>query len=166
MSLNDLKAAFSTAYVRAMTHAAGYFTQDPNRDRDGDGVDLEIFSRDIHGTIRSPSLHLQLKATADTLTGDPFPFDIEVKNYDELRSTSLQVPRILVVVNVPKNQTDWSKCSPRQLVLKRCAYWLSLRGEPPTTNTSTIRVSLPRAQMLDAAAIDAIMQRIRAGGFP
>jgi len=27
-------------------------------------MDLEIFSRDTHGTIRSPSLHLQLKATA------------------------------------------------------------------------------------------------------
>lgn len=64
MSLNDLKAACSTANIRALPHAAGYFTQDPNRDRDGDCVDLEIFSRDTYDTIRSPSLHLHLKATA------------------------------------------------------------------------------------------------------
>jgi hypothetical protein len=166
MILNDLKAAFSTAYVRSLAHAAGYFTQDANRDRDGDGVDLEIFSRDVHGTVRSPSLHLQLKATADKLTGDPFPFDLEVKNYDELISTGLQVPRILVVVQVPKQQSKWSKCSPSQLVLRRCAYWVSLRGRSPTTNSATIRVSIPRQQILDATAIDAIMTRIRSGGFP
>ena len=166
MTLNGLKAAFSIAYVRAVAHTAGFFAQEVNRDRDNDGVDLEIFSRDSHGTIRSPSLHLQLKATADRLVGDPFPRDLDVKNYDELRSTNLQVPRILVVVQVPKDQAKWSKCKPSQLVLRHCGYWMSLRGEAATSNSATIRISIPRSNLLDVAAIGSIMSRIRTGGHP
>lgn len=45
MSLNDLKAEFSQAYVRAVAHAAGYFVNEPGRMMDGDGVELTVFSR-------------------------------------------------------------------------------------------------------------------------
>jgi hypothetical protein len=38
VSLNDLKEAFSHAYVRAVAHAAGYFVQEASRHLDADGV--------------------------------------------------------------------------------------------------------------------------------
>jgi len=164
--LNNLEAGFSHAYVRAIAHAAGYFAEEAGRERDNDGVDLELFSRDAHGVVRSPTVCLQVKATQTNPQKDPIPFDLDVKNYDELRATSWQVPRILVVVFVPKDPDQWAQCSRSQLVLRRCGYWQSLRGEPRTSNSSTIRVTIPRTNLLDVAAVQAIMDRVRQGKLP
>jgi Domain of unknown function (DUF4365) len=80
LTLNDLKAEFSHAYMRAVAHAAGYFLQEANRVFDGEGVDLTLLARASGGIVRSPRLDLQLKATAAAVTEAPFPFDLEVKN--------------------------------------------------------------------------------------
>lgn len=166
MSSNDLKAELSYAYVRSVAHAAGYFVQEANRAFDSDGVDLTVLQRGSRGVVRSPRLDLQLKATAQPLVGDPFPFDLEVKNYDELRTEGLQVPRILVVVSVPPDPKHWVSATEQELSLRHCGYWLSLRGAAVTINTSTIRVSIPRSSPFHVADLRAIMERIRAGGAP
>jgi len=166
MTLNDLKAAFSLAYMRAVAHAAGFFAQGVDRERDGDGVDLTLFSRDSHGLVRSPSVDLQVKATAAPVDCDPIPFDLDAKNYNELCHTGWQVPRILAVVFLPEDQADWVDTSPEQLILRRCGYWLPLRGQQTTTNTTSVRVKLPRTNLVDVASVQSMMGRIRQGGYP
>lgn len=133
MSLNDLKAAFSHAYVHAVAHAAGYFAQDSNRDMDADGVDVTLFSRDVSGVVRSPRLELQLKCTEQPIAADPFPFDLPVKNYEELSDPRNPLPRLLVVVVVREEVANWTSASDDQLVLRHCGYWHSLNGAAPTT---------------------------------
>lgn len=166
MLSNDLKAEFSHAYVRAVAHAAGFFAQEANRIFDGDGVDLTLMASSPEGTIRSPRLDIQLKATASPITLDPFPFDLNVKNYDDLRAESLQVPRILVVVVVPEDAASWVSATEDYLVLRHCGYWTSLRGAPATPNTATIRVRLQRSNCFHVPQVAAIMDRIRQGGLP
>lgn len=166
MTLNDLKSEFSHAYVRAVAHAAGYFVQEANRTFDGDGVDLTLLSRSPAGTVRSPRLDLQLKATAAPITEDPFPYDLDVKNYDELRSEQLQVPRILVLVSVPDTTASWVTATEDELILRRCGYWKSLRGERSTVNTATIRIHIDRSACFHVDQVKAIMSRIRDGGVP
>lgn len=166
MSMNDLKAEFSQAYVRAVAHAAGYFVNEPGRLMDGDGVDLTIFERGPGGVIRSPRLDLQLKATAVRPMEDPFPFDLEVKNYDQLRATNLQVPRILVVVVVPPTIDEWVSSTEERLLLRHCGYFKSLRGEPESSNTAKIRVRLDRSACFHVAELRQLMSGIRLGQQP
>jgi len=165
-SEQQLKAAFGVAYARAVGHAAGYFAQDASRDRDDDGVDLELFSRDSYGTVRSPALHLQVKSTARAAADGPLVFDLPKKNYDELRVDGWQVPRILLVVFVPGDSAAWLSCSAEELVLRRAGYWLSLVGQPPTTNRATVRIELPRTNLFDVEAVRSLFHRIREGGLP
>jgi hypothetical protein len=165
--LNDLKEGFSHAYVRAVAHAAGYFVQEANRSYDGDGIDISIMHRGPGGVVRSPKLDLQLKATEHPVTADPFSFPLDVKNYDELRSEELQVPRMLVAVVVPKNIAEWVSASEQELVMRHCGYWLNLRGSPSTENTSTISVKIPRANLFHVPSLKTIMEHIRNGeGLP
>lgn len=166
MSLNDLQSEFGIAYVRAVAHAAGYFTVEANRLLDGDGVDLTVFRRGAGGTVRSPRLDLQVKTLAGAVTQDPIPYDLDVKNHNELISTEWQVPRALVVVVVPQQPDPWVEASEEQLILRRCGYWLSLRGQAATVNTTTQRVSLPRASVFHVQPLRDIMARIQAGGHP
>ena len=166
MSQNDLKSEFSHAYVRAVAHAAGYFVQEANRAVDSDGVDLTLMERGNGGVVRSPRLDLQLKATAQLVTDDPFPFDLDIKNYNELRSETFQVPRILVVVVVPTERASWVTATEQELTVRHCGYWLSLRGGAATANAATVRVRIPRSSCFHVADIKAIMTRIQSGGLP
>lgn len=166
MNLNDLKSEFSHAYVRAVAHAAGFFVQEANRHVDADGVDLTLMARDPAGNVRSSRLDVQLKATAALIAEDPFPFDLEVKNYEELRSTAFQVPRILVVVVVPPDPDRWVSATEHELTVRHCGYWKSLRGADPTPNSTTVRIHLPRTSRFHVAELRAIMARIQEGGVP
>ncbi|MFN8827564.1 MAG: DUF4365 domain-containing protein [Planctomycetota bacterium] len=163
---NDLKSAFGLAFVRAVAHCAGFLTAEPNRELDGDGVDLMVFARDEHGLVRSPRIELQVKTTQQAAEGDPIPFDLRAKNHDERIDPSWQVPRILVVVFVPPRREQWIDCEPEQLVLRRAGYWCSLRGQPRVANGSMVRVRIPRANLLDVTAIRGIMARVRGGKQP
>lgn len=42
---------------------------------------------------------------------------------------------------------------------KRCAYWVSLRGAPPSPNDITQTVYIPRNQVLSVDTLTAIMTR-------
>lgn len=54
-------------------------------------------------------------------------------------------------------QTEDSLC------LKRCAYWLSLRGRPPLEEQTTIIIEIPRQNIFSPNALKIIMERIAAG---
>lgn len=166
MSTNELQAEFSHAYVRAIAHAAGFFVHEANRALDADGVDLTLLAKGAGGVVRSPRLDVQLKSTAQPVDEDPFPFDLEIKNYDELRSEDLQVPRILVVVVVPPDRAAWVHATEEELTLRRCGYWKSLRGADATENKTRVRVKIPRSACFHVAALQAIMDRVRVGDRP
>jgi len=159
----DLQAQFSLAYVQAVASVAGYFVQISERGFDKDGIDATLMRRGKLGVTASPRLDLQVKSHHGRATGDPWPYDLDVKAYDDLRKEGYQVPRILVVVLVPDGPGKWLSHSEDELVLRRCGYWLDLHGAAATTNTSKIRVQIPRSQVFDVGALDALMARIRRG---
>ncbi|HEX4420734.1 MAG TPA: DUF4365 domain-containing protein, partial [Kofleriaceae bacterium] len=104
----DLQAQFSVAYVEAVAAAAGFFVQIADRGMDKDGVDATVMRRGPMGVTQSPRLDLQIKSQGcGELTEDPFPHVLKIKGYDDLRATSYQVPRILVIVLVPQAISEW-----------------------------------------------------------
>jgi len=76
------------------------------------------------------------------------------------------IPRILIVVLVPNDLTDWLNHSEQELAMRYCGYWISLRGEPATGNTATVTVHLPRTSQFTVAELQSIIQRIGNEQFP
>ena len=119
------------AYAQAVAARAGYLTSVYDFDRDG--VDLRI---QAGGDMR-PALELQLKATINL--GRPrdghFRFRLNRRNYDLLRDQT-QTPRLLVVLDLPRDQREWMTVTVDELVLRRCAYWLNLKGFEATEKST------------------------------
>lgn len=151
--------------MKAVAAACGYATKDVSVD--DDSVDLSLAARGGNGTVRSPQLDMQLKCTARNIISDTtVDFPVPIKNYDDLRPEDFMVPRILVVVAVPDDVADWIHHSEEELRVRHCGYWFSLRGMPPTENTNTVTVNIPRTQLFDVAGVAGIMARVAAGGLP
>jgi Domain of unknown function (DUF4365) len=154
----DVEEALSVAYIHAVAAGAGYTVAKSNFDRTGVDVSVEA------GEVMRPKLDLQLKATINL--GVPqdgiYRYACPLRNYEELRTTT-QTPRLLVVLALPPARTDWLTVGADELVMRRCAYWVSLHGAPETENLTSVTVSLPAANRLDVEALQALMEQSRTG---
>jgi hypothetical protein len=113
------------------------------------------------------NLDIQAKSTfRATVMADEVLYDLEVKSYDDLRAIDVGTPRILVLLVQPENELEWTEMDEEALRLRRCAYWISLKGREPTSNTETVRVSIPRANRFSVEALQGIMERLRTGEEP
>lgn len=165
MTLDMQKEQFSRAYVQAVAACAGFAWSVPSVD--DDSIDMSLYQTGGGGTIRSPRLDLQLKCKASpTPAEDTFSHSIKLKNYDDLREEMVLVPRILVVVLVPDQIADWLGHSEAEMLLRRCGYWISLRGMPESVNTAGQTVHIQRAQLFNVTSLQSIMSRIESGGLP
>ena len=54
-------------------------------------------------------------------------------------------------------------CVEDQLILKRCAYWLCLKGWPAAQNETRVRVSIPRTNRFSVESLAQIMEHRRQG---
>jgi hypothetical protein len=157
----------SRAYVQAVAAACGMSYSIPNPDY---GIDLTLDDILIRGARRSPSgwrLDIQAKSTALAFVDEPnLRYDLEVSAYENLRASDVPCPRILVVLVLPAEEADWLAQTEEHLLLRHCAYWLSLRGWEPTTRQQMVRVTIPRANVFSVAALHAIMDRVKKGMAP
>lgn len=165
MDLNQQKEEFSNAYIRAIAAVAGLVCYKPTPDVES--VDWGFAALGAQGTTRSPRLEIQLKCSATAQMGATvITHQLKVKNYNDLCAVNYLVPRILVVVMVPHKLDDWVSQNESERILRRCGYWLSLRGKEPTTNETTVSVALPRDQLFSVAAVSTMMKAIANRGFP
>jgi hypothetical protein len=159
MTIDDQKQQFSFAYARAVAAVARVAVDQPALD--DDSVDLSFKQRGGGGLVRSPQLDAQVKCTeAANIHANHIAYPLKLKNYEDLRPTDLCVPRILIVVTVPNDLADWLNHSEQELAMRKCGYWVSLRGMAATANQTNVTVHLPRANHFTAAQLTQIMQRI------
>jgi hypothetical protein len=154
----DRQEALSRAYVQAVAAGAGYVVATMDFDRDG--IDVEIKA----GGAMRPSIGLQLKATIN-LGGSAdgvFRFPLKRRNYDLLRFPT-QVPRLLVVLDLPRDEKEWLEVTAENLVLRRSAFWASLAGAPETDNETAITVSIASDHRLDTHSLRVLMEQSRTG---
>jgi Domain of unknown function (DUF4365) len=150
VELNDQKDYFSRALVRAIAATAGVEADVPSFDQDSRDV---VFRAPDTDAEAGPMLEAQLKCSAGLAIADgEIAFPLPIKNFDDLRRKGY-VPRILIVVDVPEQPIDWMACDPAQIIMRRCAYWVSLAGEPDTDNVSTVTVKIPIEQVFDGQAL-------------
>ena len=165
MDINQRKEQYSIAYVRAIASVAGFTVE--VRSVDIDSIDLAIIADSEYLLYVSPSLEVQLKCTArDVLREHDLHFPLPKRNYDGLRRTNQFTPRILVVLVVPEKLNDWTVPSEEHLLLRHCAYWYSLYGQPERPNTATVTVRIPRQQIFDVESLQKLLQSIGEGTPP
>ena len=165
MTENEQKQQLSFAYLHAVAARAGFTVDRPSTDYES--VDAIVGTAgEVHGGHvfhASPRIEVQLKATSsDCLRDEHVAFELEVKNYNDLRKKSL-IPRFLVVLLLPADEQQWLSQTEEELVARRCAYWESLSGRPDTDNTSSVTVHLPRTQQLTVDALRQLMIRVDQG---
>ena len=92
-------------------------------------------------------IRVQVKTTeSPSWTATGLSFDLDVATYNKLRTGS--TPGYLVTIVLHCTLAAVTRHFGRGTVVRATGYWLSLAGRAETTNTSTITLSLPRANML------------------
>lgn len=143
LPVNHIKSELSLAYILALSAAAGFACEFTRVDLDS--VDATLQARGLidetckwHGA----KIEVQLKASSvlDT-AGESFAFDLPVKNYNDLRVQRVN-PAILVVLALPKSQSEWIRHDNKCLSIFKCAYWHNLLGAPETKNKNTKTISV------------------------
>ena len=161
-----IKEELSKSYANAVSAAAGLNCQFYGRDYGQDGVFEDVAYYADRKAYRHTGfgIDFQLKATVNATAKDGFYlYDLELKNYLDLIETRVGKPRILVLYILPKEKHEWVKVTDSETILKKCAYWCSLRGLPSVNNKKRVRVRIPESQLLTAEELKRLMESVKGG---
>ena len=172
LSPPNIESELSYAYLHAVASHAGMACSVGSRHEDNNGIDATLtawgpFPRGGYPT--EVTIKVQLKATIAVPVDDGTNLSYflhGVSRYNDLRTETVSNARILVVLFLPADAQEWLNHSPDQLVLRRCAYWQSLRGAPSTSNGSGATVRLPKDQMFNVQALKDLATRLSQPDFP
>ncbi|OJT25320.1 hypothetical protein BO221_11790 [Archangium sp. Cb G35] len=166
MTPEQQKEELSRAYVHAVAARCGFAVGSWSQDQGCVDVSIGASSALGGGTLEDPRLDLQLKCTSDGrhLYEDHIVWQLTRTHYDKLRARS-SIPKLLVVLVLPELETQWVEHGTEALILRRCAYWLSMAGLPPTTSEFK-RVRLPRANVFSPEQLMSMMERVSRGEAP
>lgn len=163
------KEALGRAYLRAVAAQAGANIAIPEHDYGIDITMTEVVERNDNGKTRYVDWNdfkIQLKCSVSvTIETETIVYDLEAHTYNDLVGEP-NTPRILVLLHVPREEADWLTLTEEQLVIRHCAYWISLRGQAPTANAAQQRIRIPFTQRFTSDTVQEIFERLRAGGLP
>ena len=165
---NDIKEALSRAYIQAVCCMGGYgFGNDMN----DYGFDFTIkkIVRRTSGKLCPSGLNLdvQLKATTNYEINDMHvKYVLKNKNYNDLAQDNFGgTKRILVVLLLPDERQSWLNQNIDSLMIKKCAYWISLEGETLKVNEeSSTTIHIPKENIFSVENLNRIMEHIQNGG--
>lgn len=91
--------------------------------------------------------------------GDQVAYDLEVRNYQWLCGSSLFCPRLLCLLVLPSDESQWLSVTSKQLAIRGSMYWVSLTGCEPTTNQRSCRVRLPRRNLFSPESLHDLVRQ-------
>jgi hypothetical protein len=164
----DIEAELSYAYLHAVASLAGFGCELHGRIADNAGKDAQV---NIHeqlsaaSAFRDFSIEVQLKACKNKPAPKNgfLPFSLPIQNYDKLRSVENLAPHLLVVLFLPHAKADWLDATPEHLVLRKCAYWVSLFGAREVQDRRSRTVYLPEANTLNPANLRSLASTFSEG---
>jgi hypothetical protein len=167
----NIESELSYAYLHAVASKAGMSCRDSNRHEDNSGIDAQLTAwlpYENPETLTEIDIKVQLKATIAEPNDDGLNYEYRLKGakrYNDLRCETLSVARILIVLFLPRDAAEWLNHAPDQLILRRCAYWQSLRGAPEITTDSVV-VKLPKTQLFSPDQLTQLAGRLSRRDFP
>ena len=146
---NDQKEQISLAYLYAISALAGYGCQEgPRQDRNT--VDAFVWPGE-----RIYNINVQLKATASPKWHeDGLHIQLSCRTYNALRTA--MGAAILVVFELPSEKGLWFECDVEGLLMRKCAWWLSLKNCPAIDTASRV-VTIPKTHHLDVDELKRLM---------
>lgn len=171
LSPPNIESELSYAYLHAVASKVGMACRPGCRHEDNNGIDAQVTAWPPFvdsKTLTEVDIKVQLKATIAEPADDGRNYRYRLQGlnqYNDLRSETLSVARILVVLFLPRDAAEWLKHSPEQLAIQRCAYWQSLRGAPEI-NAGSVVIKMPKNQEFSPAALDGLAERLSRREFP
>lgn len=110
---NLVKSELSLAYIHAVASIAGFKAEPKRIDDDSVDVQIEASGHVLTGRkkgARSPILQVQLKASSVIGDGNPFAYNLPLKNYNDLRDPTRFAPGVLLVLELPPERSDAPLC--------------------------------------------------------
>ncbi|WP_322938041.1 DUF4365 domain-containing protein [Nocardioides bizhenqiangii] len=164
-TFTDAMEQLQEGYVSAVAATCGVSAQWTSRDNHKYDVEL----------VRQPvasSEEISVKAQLKSTTGISMPTGATHLSYQfksRAAFDSLVMPRglqkhILILMVVHKDQSRWTYTHHRAMLLRHCCYWLNMEGMTSEADKPT--VSVPAANVFDAAALTGILDRIEGGLAP
>lgn len=159
------KELLSRAFVLAIAGKAGFNVYQGQLDY---GVDYTLASVRLDAARRrrvedGVSVHLQLKATVDwEFDGTDVVYDLEAKTWNDMVARDATRPLYLCLLCLDAGADAWLSCVEEQMIMQRCCYWYDATGQEPTSNITTIRTRIPRANLLTPESLTALMEANRA----
>ncbi len=145
----------SYAYLSALAARAGYSLQ-RGPDPDIDSIDATIRS----GSPNRDVIDIQLKATAaPEVKPDGLHFRLKRKNYNDMAMTR-GIPLLLVVLELPSDESEWMDCTPERLIIRKCGWWLSLAGRV-RLDAESRTVVIPRSQRIGSSGLAPLFTRVQ-----
>ncbi len=150
LSMNEMEAELSYAYLHAVASRAGFACEIAGRQSDRAGIDARVHVQERlapEATFTDFPIEIQLKATARgaALQNEHYSYWLKSDHYEKLRNPGVWNLRLLVVLFLPEDQSQWLMHNEDGMVTRRCAYWVSLRGAALSDNATGQTVYVPRA---------------------
>ena len=165
---SHIKEGLSRAYILAVAHRAGFncsLKREFDYGIDGTFYDVKVVGKRHVET--GYNIDFQAKASQNcTVSATTVSYVLSAKNQRDLVETDVGTSRILIVLALPPDSALWLKTSPDELVMKRCAWWTSLRGQQPTQNDTGQTIKIPIGQTFDVASLTSMMARVKMGSLP
>lgn len=168
ITINHTQECLSMAFVHALTGSAGVNVRLLERRHDY-GVDGSLYNVKIGGSRHVDDgypVDFQMKSSTNwSLDEDHVVYDLESKTYNDIvnrNADPIAVSLILILLCLPKAQSEWLEGSETALTLRNCCYWVKFSGEP-TQNIATQRIRVPRKNVLNREEIHEILRREREG---
>lgn len=165
ITVEHQKESLGSAYVHAVIAKAGYNSVGkPEFDYGYDGKIFDVVDRGGRYAETGVGLNYQLKSSSNVSFRDgKIYYDLKVTNYNDLAAPRVMLPSILILFVLPEVVIDWLDISCDNMIIKKCAWWCSLEGQPLTTNTSTKTISIPTEQIFSPEALIEIMKKVQGG---
>ena len=138
--LSRQQGFFGEKAIATLAAAGGISCSKPELDL-GFDLNVEAPSGDL------ARLQIKTVRTAPSVEDGCFRYPLDVHSYERLRVQMTQ-PTYLVVMEVPARREEWVECSESGFLLRRGARYVSLQGQPATSNSDSVTVSLPLSNIV------------------
>src|SRR5665213_138803 len=125
LSPPNIESELSYAYLHAIASKAAMSCGGSNRHEDNNGIDAQLTAwlpPTAANTLTEVDIKVQLKATIAEPNGDDLNYEYRLQGanrYNDLRSETISIARILVGLFLPRDAATWLNHDPEQLVLRR-----------------------------------------------
>lgn len=161
-----IKEQISLSHIKTLSANAGFVCQKNDEDfgMDGSICEVEYKKRRKAYRVTGFGLDFQLKATVNAVPKKGlFLYDLEVKNYLDLIETNVGRDRILILYILPRERSQWVESDAEKTILRKAAYWCSLKGFPEVKNKEKVRIKIPEKNLLTSEVLVELIDKVKGG---